>query len=91
MCIRDRDLEEGELAQKKAEPDAEEVKEEVTEALDEEGSVLKEFDYAEKKKEKEEESIFGNKQYDEPEYVDDYDDDDKMCIRDRSAGSCICI
>ena len=71
-----RDLEEGELAQKKAEPDAEEVKEEVTEALDEEGSVLKEFDYAEKKKEKEEESIFGNNQYDEPEYVDDYDDDD---------------
>ena len=71
-----RDLEEGELAQKKAEPAAEEVKEEVTEALDEEGSVLKEFDYAEKKKEKEEESIFGNNQYDEPEYVDDYDDDD---------------
>ena len=71
-----RDLEEGELAQKKAESDAKEVKEEITEALDEEGSVLKEFDYAETKESKKEESIFDSEQYDEPEYVDEYDDDD---------------
>ena len=71
-----RDLEEGELAQKKAESDAKEVKEEITEALDEEGSVLKEFDYAETKESKKKESIFDSEQYDEPEYVDEYDDDD---------------
>ena len=71
-----RDLEEGELAQKKAESDAKEVKEEITEALDEEGSVLKEFDYAETKELKKKESIFDSEQYDEPEYVDEYDDDD---------------